>query len=1033
MFPNKSGYHKTSNDNAHDNGLRKATAMSADKQKASSRSPLPSSSRHRTLEHYFQRKPSQQQDPTTPTRTLSESNRQHVHPSSSTRQPPPKPPQWMNKVAAPTNRASPSIQLNQKIEQGQRKRREDWSDNDDDDINSAGPSDSRTIVVRRPQASQSKPASKPSSLISHRKPERKTLAINSRNVAIPSRPLGKGNMGQNVEDTSSGEDMGFDESESEIDKGEDEIQDSSGEDQAPAQVQYTATDGDGLQVQDHSNNRKDIVRKRAAAVESIESNDSDEFEDAVDVVQMDIEYLDSSEKEEDTRMSDLQEQKTTKTQQEASSSTSEEEDERKILLATPKSSQRISNMIVDITPRRSMANPHLLEEDPDELEREEEEAKQEIIREVLTKKAEINARRNFDIIVTTPTYEEVCDHLYNPDEWEAVAIDSRWTGEDGHATYTIVYKDGHMRTVESDEIEDHIDPQILEDFENDLFAREENPETWYYPSFKAPGGAFAGGTSITSGASKRKGRRSDAKIFLDNCYRLGMPEELNIPMTDSSEFDSDEEFTKGSNSRIDPSQYDKFDITDAEILATIRENSSDNESWGEDRKPKRRRPRGGRGGRVSSIVKSAPSDTSRGRGRPRLIPTRGGSTPRRARGSNVVKASATSRGRGRPRGTKSFERIETSASNSSREETPLVVITRTPVKTPPSRGRPKGSKNHLKPIPSDISESSLSDLSSREHQQPQTKISVASEPLLSPTPKSNPKPTFKPTVKPTFKPISKSSPSKPVKKDQIGDSITVKHPKLKPTRMPKLPWTPSGARGPGRPPGPRRPNPPPVEEADLIEQTIRTAGAYIPSHTRTLSQTSQIESARPKKRRRIRFGRDGPEEVTDNDTPQRKRPTSQSHQQHKSPNSKQKRQSMDNDIYQLDIKQIINKMLLDGSPAYHVQLNNPNKDTIWVRLEDLKSKDAKQKVKAFEAVLREREAVSRQLYDSISAQLQLERDKQRLAEREAQILGKKAGTKAGAITASQEEEWEDREREIQRKKENAAKRLAMQETLFAGT
>ncbi|KAF3914745.1 hypothetical protein AA313_de0209656 [Arthrobotrys entomopaga] len=1009
--------------------------MSVEKKKSTSRSPLPSSGR-KTLEHYFPRKPSQQHDPPI-TRTLSESNYQHAQRASSSTQqqpPPSQAPQRINKVATSTDRA-PFVELKSKIEQKQRKRREDWSEDDDDDTDDTDSSGSRIIVVRKPQTSQSKPGPRPSTLISHRRPEGVTFASTSRKTAVPSRPLAKRSPQKYYEDTGSDEDIGISETESESDDGGDERAIKYSPDGNEIQAQYLSSD-DEVKIQDHSHKSRNITRKRTVVSDSSGSNDSGEFEDAVDVVKMDIEYLDSSEEEEeeDARMSDLQEQKNTNTEpQYETGSSTEGEDEREILLATPKSSQRISNTIIDITPRRSMANPHLLEEDPDELEREEEEAKQEIIREVLIKKAEADARRNFDVIVTIPTYEEVCDHLYNPDEWEAVAIDSRWTGEDGHATYTIVYKDGHLRTVESDEIEDHIDPQILEDFENDLFAREENPETWYYPGFKAPGGAFAGGTGVTSGVSKKKGRRSDAKIFLDNCYRLGMPEEFNFPMLDSSEFDSDEDTEDNNNSRIDPSQYDKFDITDADILATIKENSSDNESWGEDRKPKRGRPRGSRGGRVPSIVKSTPSDAPRGRGGPRLIPTRGESTPRRARGSNVVRASATSRGRGRPRGTKSFSRVETSTSNSSREETPLVIVTRTPVKIPSTRGRPKGSKNHLKPIPSDISEGSLSDISSRERHSPQQKTSPASKSLLSPTPKPNPKPVSKPISKPVSKPATKPSPSKDVKRDQTGDSITVKHPKLKPTRMPKPSRTPTGARGPGRPPGPRRLPTihPPKEEADLIEQTIRTAGAYIPSHTRTLSHTSQTESARPKKRRRIRFGRDGPEEVSDTNKPHRKQrpPTAQPH---KSP-IKQKKQSTDNDPFHLDVKQIINKMLLDGSPAYHVQLNNPNKDTIWVRLEDLKGKDAKEKVKAFEAVLRERETVSRQLYDSISAQLQLERDKQRLAEREAQIMGKKVGLKSNAGTASQEEECEDEEREMQRKKQSAAKRLAMQETLFAGT
>ncbi|KAK6495701.1 hypothetical protein TWF481_002748 [Arthrobotrys musiformis] len=115
-----------------------------------------------------------------------------------------------------------------------------------------------------------------------------------------------------------------------------------------------------------------------------------------------------------------------------------------------------------------------------------------------------------------PDFTYVKNYLFNPNEWEVLAIDSRWTAENGHVSYTLIYKDGHTRIVEADDILDYVEPQILEDFENDLFAREENPETWYFPELNFPGGAFAGGTSITSGVTSGRGKGKKAENPLDN-------------------------------------------------------------------------------------------------------------------------------------------------------------------------------------------------------------------------------------------------------------------------------------------------------------------------------------------------------------------------------------------------------------------------------------------------------------------------------------------------------------------------------------
>ncbi|KAK6362738.1 hypothetical protein TWF730_000194 [Orbilia blumenaviensis] len=699
---------------------------------------------------------------------------------------------------------------------------------------------------------------------------------------------------------------------------------------------------------------------------------------------------------------------------------------------------------VDVTPRRSMANPNLLQDDPDELERQEERAKQEIIQEVLNKHAEAAARSNFEIVVIMPNYQDVADYLFNPDEWEAVAIDSRWTGEDGHVTYTIVYRDGHTRVVEANAILDHVDSQVLEDFENDLFVREENPETWYYPSLRAPGGAFAGGTGITSGTTKKRGRRSQAVRYLDQCYRLGMPEEFNIPMTDSSEDDSEQDDgiedpvqdIAGTRSPILASQYDKFDNADAEILATIKEHESDNESWDGGRKPSRGRPRGrpSTSTRAQTMIRPTRAATKRGRGRPPLIPTRGVSNPIESRSDstlkrNVVKASATSRGRGRPRGSKNASRVDSSAS--SREGTPLSFFT--PTKPSSGRGRPKGSKTLPKPVTPNTPNSASENSSLSE-------FPISIQPVL------------------PIRPIDLSKFPPPKSTDKSSASSSPKR-TLKPTRSPKPPRTPSGARGPGRPPKA------PKQEDELIEQTIRTAGANVPSnsappsHRRTLSAASQIPLAdpeRPKKRRRIRFGRDGPEEVSEDDSPRRKivqpktlptqsppkKPVEKVHKAHK-PHKPQKAykshtpvnkldSSNEKSVFRHEVDKIINKMLLDGAPAYHVQLcsSGPVKPTIWVRVENLQSKDAKRKVKEFEAELIRREQEAKIARDRINAQLQ--RDRQRLAEREAQILGTRGPGRPPKVV-DEEEERKEKEREEQRQTERIARRLAMQETLFAGT
>ncbi|KAK6516236.1 hypothetical protein TWF506_006145 [Arthrobotrys conoides] len=697
---------------------------------------------------------------------------------------------------------------------------------------------------------------------------------------------------------------------------------------------------------------------------------------------------------------------------------------------------------VDLTPRRSMANPNLLQEDPDELERQEERAKLEIVKEVLNRHAEVAAKKNFDIVVTMPNYEDVADHLFNPDEWEAVAIDWRWTGDDGHVTYQIIYKDGHTRIVEANEILDHIESQVLEDFENDLFAKEENPETWYYPNFRAPGGAFAGGTGITSGAIKRRGRRTESKIYLDNSYRLGMPEEFNIPLTDSSEEEEDveeEEEEMAEGAKVVPdiagvrgpilaSQYDKFDITDAEILATIQENESDNESWDGGKPSGRGRPRGrpSTSTRAQTMVRTTRAAAKRARGRPPLTPTRGTSNstpvqPRPPVKSNVVKASATSRGRGRPRGSKNTPRILSSPA-SSREDSPLSL---TVIPKPASvRGRPKGSKNAVKSIISNTS-NNTSETSSL------SEFPITIKPITPVRPIDVSKHS-------TPKPVTKSAPSTPKRT-------------LKPTRTLKPPGTPSGARGPGRPPKL------PKQEDRLIEETIRTGGANISStaaslsnHRRTLSATGPAPTAadpeRPKKRRRIRFGRDGPEEVSDDDSPPRKTvqgnlPTPQKKPKQpienphkpKSPHTSARTSDSDNEkrVFRHEVDRIINKMLLDGAPAYHVQLcgSGPIKPTMWVRLENLQSKSARRKVKEFEAELIQRENEAKLARDRINAQLQ--RDRQRLAEREAQILGTKSPGRPPK--SFDEEEMKEREKEEQRQREKIARRLAMQETLFTGT
>ncbi|KAJ6259995.1 hypothetical protein Dda_5640 [Drechslerella dactyloides] len=747
-----------------------------------------------------------------------------------------------------------------------------------------------------------------------------------------------------------------------------------------------------------------------------------------------------------------------------------ESDEDNSGIATPTGVSKGGLPPSENTPKRSMTNSQLVADENQrkmrlQLEKEENETRDRIVKKASAKTTIPDATRNFDIIVITP------DYLINPDEWEAVAIDSRWTSDDGQAAYKIIYKDGHSHTVNADHILEHVSPKILEAFEHSLFAKEENPETYYYPNFKAPGGCFAGGTAITSGLAKKRGRRSDAKIYLDNCFRLGMPEEFNIPMTDSSELDSDEESEAAppsqppTSSQLSGSQYDKFDITDAEILASIRENSSDNESWSgrNNKKPTRGRPRGrgatsarggnvargnasargtgaprGRGGGASRgpgrppAIPSTRGSTTPSRGRPPLIPTRGTSTPQRGRppliptrgsstprGSNVVKASVTSRGRGRPRGSKLASMRDTSSQESA---SPRISIT-APDKQPGIRGRPKGSKNHQKlaPIPSSRSDTSLSDMS----------IAPAS-------PQQAPR-------RPNPQPASSTLPLPPKKRI------------LKPTRTPKPPRVPSGARGPGRPPkSPKSPK----KEDDLIEETIRTAGANITSGNLLAPPSARTEPERPKKRRRIRFGLDGPEEHVLPSQPSPPRHSSSSttphhhhhhnnhhthnkHHENSSSSSKHThhdKKKSTNKTYPstLDVHEVLNKMFLDGAPAYEVRLRGPHKQAIWVRLEDLSSKDARSKVKEFDKKLQDREQRETEfkqlLAHSISAELQLEKDKRRVAEQEARVLG--GGRPVCAVkhaSVDLDQQRRDKEKEERRQRERAARRLAMQETLFAGT
>ncbi|KAK6343913.1 hypothetical protein TWF696_007567 [Orbilia brochopaga] len=757
--------------------------------------------------------------------------------------------------------------------------------------------------------------------------------------------------------------------------------------------------------------------------------------------------------------------------------------------STPKKHPQGDLALVESTPRRSMTTSQpvgssSLEKLRLQLDKQEREARERVVKEASERDITINSTRNFDIVVTNPTYEQVADYLINPDEWEAVAIDSRWTSEDGRARYKVVYKDGHSHTVSADQIHQHVSPQILEDFEHRLFAKEENPETYYYPNFKAPGGCFAGGTAITSGLHKKRGRRSDAKIYLDNCFRLGMPEEFNIPMTDSSESETDEEIENESSqpivsSQLSGSQYDKFEITDTDILASIRENSSDNESWsGSRRKPTRGRPRGrgataGRGSNITRGGNSVRGTTARGRGstatrgpgrppsipsrgssaparggppliptrgssapqrgRPRLIPTRGSSNPV-SRDSNVVKASVTSRGRGRPRGSKLLSTRDTSSQGSA---SPQITIT-APERQPGVRGRPKGSKNQPKPvsIPSSRSDTSLSDMV-----------------IASPSPQQTPRQSHPQPPSPAPPPSNKKR-------------------TLKPTRAPKPPRTPTGARGPGRPPkSPKSPK----KEDDLIEETIRTAGANITSSSNLLAPPpTRPDAGRPKKRRRIRIGSSGPEEhvVHLQATPPRAsypsthhhhRPTHtnnhHNHHQHQptnnikpinniKPTSSNKPTTGNKPTNKpqkptFDVQEVVNKMFIDGSTFYEVRSRDPRTENVWIRLEDLHSKDARSKVKDFEKRLHaheQRDVELKQLYNTFSAEVQLEKDKRRVAEREAQILGRgKANSTTGAVGPSvivdidAEQDKRDRERELQRQRERAARRLAMQETLFAGT
>ncbi|KAK6535945.1 hypothetical protein TWF281_000194 [Arthrobotrys megalospora] len=909
------------------------------------------------------------------------------------------------------------------------RRREVLSSSNDSDSEEEEEEEGPVVVVLNPKASKSKtkPGPRPSIQLSRRDEGRSPIKSGSGSTPVVSKPFSKRDLLRQFEERDS--DSGLDEVMIEDDETSDtEDGTSHGHfdemDEDPFHDAFDQEDDDDEEEEEESEDEGDeLIGIGSRRIPGFSQNPLPQ--------QMEISGTDEDSEEEEDGDDDDDEDGT----------------------RTP-TKTGLSN--VDVTPRRSMANPNLLQDDPEELERQEEIAKQEIVKEVLSRHAEVAAKTNFDIIVTTPNFEDVVDHLFNPDEWEAFAIDSRWTGEDGHVTYTVIYKDGHTRAVEANDILDHVEPQILEEFENGLFAREENPETWYYPNFKAPGGAFAGGTGITSGVTKRRGRRSEAKIFLDNCYRLGMPEEFNIPMTDSSEdddSDDDEEIqvedVAGVRGPILASQYDKFDITDAEILATIQENESDNESWDGGRKSGRGRPRGrpSTSTRDHTMTRPTRAAARRGRGRPPLTPTRGGSTSIQqswdplplqvqsgpAPKTNVVKASATSRGRGRPRGSKNIPRMDSPAS--SREDTPLSftvsakpLVSLEPAAKPPStRGRPKGSKNLLRPAAPNSNTSNASETSS------------LSDFAL---------------------PIRPITPIRPLDLTKISTPKTITKPKtstpqkrvLKPTRTPKPPGTPSGARGPGRPPKaqqPQQPQQPTKEEDDLILETIRTAGANIQtttsSHRRTLSATGQLPLAdleRPKKRRRIRFGLDGPEEVSDDGLPRRKitvpanlppaQPTSKNfHEKQQKQRKPAKKSGSDNDkkVFSQEVDRIINKMLLDGAPAYHVQLHGPelNKQTMWVRLENLQSKDARRKVKEFEADLLQRERDAKLARDRISAQLQ--RDKQRLAEREAQILG----TKVSGKQRGEEEEREEKEKEEQRQRERIARRLAIQETLFAGT
>ncbi|EWC43913.1 hypothetical protein DRE_01265 [Drechslerella stenobrocha 248] len=725
----------------------------------------------------------------------------------------------------------------------------------------------------------------------------------------------------------------------------------------------------------------------------------------------------------------------------ASSSEEIEDDDDGI--GTPTGPLHGHNMSIDLTPKRSMATPHSPEKFTKKLLEEEQHVKEQVLKEVSTKNAEARALRNFDIIVKIPTYEEVADYLINPDEWKAVAIESRWTAEDGHASYKLIYRDGHTDTVDANIILNHIDPQILEDFENDLFAREENPETFYYPNFKAPGGVFAGGTGITSGEVKRQGRRSNNKIFLDKCYRLGMPEELNIPMSDSSESDSEEESAApAANSQITASQYDKFEITDQDILASIRENSSDNESWSGRKKSTRGRPRG-RGATVST--RGAPSKRGRPSGRgsnvvrtsqvarderkPRLVPSRGQSSLRPSRGSNVVKASATSRGRarGRPRGPRTH--ITTDASGNERSSpVPRPVV---PERKPGTRGRPRGSKNLLKPLSSSRPVTPLSETGSQmspAQQQQQQHTLLQSQPQSPPLLQI---------------PVSKPQP--------------LSHRRLKPTRVPKPPRTPSGARGPGRPPKPRS-----KDEEDLVKETIRTAGGNIPSMA-TVPEPLRISTERPKKRRRV-LPHDEPLE-NPNAALSPPRPSSSSHRHHSNDNhhhhpnhqhghshhlkheqpkgrdthpDSNKKQNLPGSSLAID--QILGRHSMSGTPAYCVRLHGQSiGEFMWVFFEDLDS-ESRQKIKAYEAMLKDEALRKSEYRDSLNAQLQLESDKKRVAEREAQILGKHARKCSGHTNGAAAREEVDaetlrreREREDQRHRERVARRLAMQETLFAGT